>query len=120
MARAGVVVSGVIAIFGVAFGALYGLDKMSGALTGLTLSNLLSNLFNPQTFVGLVILAASAVALVCSILLIVDRLAVVAALIVLIWGILLLFIFGGSPFAVIGGILLVIGGFIGLITSIAS
>nr|MDO8081232.1 hypothetical protein [Candidatus Freyarchaeota archaeon] len=105
-------VSGVIAIIGAILGLLYGWNW-------LTQKDIIT-MFNPRTFYALIVMVASVVACICSLLLLIDKLAVLDALIVLFWGILLLCVFGGPFLALIAAILEIIGGLIGLITSIAT
>jgi hypothetical protein len=112
MPRAGVVVSGLIAVIGAVLGLVYG-------YTQLTTINL-NNLINPRNFFAIIIVVVSLVVFICSLLLLIDKLALINSLIVIIWGILLLFVFGGGILSEIAAILEILGGFIGLIASIVT
>lgn len=111
MPRVGIVVGGVIAIMGAILGLLYG-------WSWLTQKDIFT-MFNPRASYALIVMVASMVAFIFSLLLLMDKLAVLDALIVFIWGVLLLCVFGGPLLAFIASILEIIGGLIGLITSVA-
>ncbi len=112
MARAGVVIGGLIALIGAILGLFYGWDL----LTSVNIFKIL----DPKTAWALLVAIASVVAFIWSLLLLIDKWALLNALLILGWGILLLLVFGGGGLAFLAAILEIIGGFIGLVAAIVS
>ncbi|MGQ9723322.1 MAG: hypothetical protein ACUVXA_18620 [Candidatus Jordarchaeum sp.] len=112
MARAGVLIGGVIALIGAILGLFYGWDLLTSVN--------LFKFFDPKTAWALLVAIASFVAFIWSLLLLFDKWALLNALLVLGWGILLLLVFGGGFLSFLAAILMIIGGFIGLIAAIVS
>lgn len=104
-------VGGVIAFIGAILGLLYGWNWLA--------QKDIFTMFDPRASYALIVIVASVGAGVFSFLLLLDKLAVLDALIVFFLGILLFCVFSGPLLAFIASILEIIGGLIGLITSVA-
>lgn len=110
MPKLGVVIGGVVAAIGAILGVLYGWNLF-------TQSDIIT-LFYPRTFYAVIVMVVSTVAFICGLLLLIDKFAVLDALIVFFLG-LLLIVFGGPFLAFIAAVFEIIGGLIALITSAA-
>jgi hypothetical protein len=111
MPRVGVVVGGVIAVIGAILGIIYGWSLF-------TQKDLIT-LFYSKMFYASIVIVVSIVTFICGLLLLMDKLAVLNALIVFLWGVLLLGVFGGPFLALIAAVFELMGGIIGIITSAA-
>lgn len=107
--RLGVVVGGVVAVIGAILGVVYGWNWFT--------QKDLVTLFYSKTLYAIIVMGVSTAAIICGLLLLMDKLAVLNALIVFFWGLLLLGVFSGPFLALIAAVFEIIGGLIGLITS---
>jgi uncharacterized membrane protein len=112
MARTSFVGAGIIVIAGAILGLIYAWTLQAEVN--------LTTLINPRTLIVTIIILPSLLAVVCGILLILEKWIKINSIIILVSGVILLIFYSGYMLPIIGAALEIIGGATSLITAVRS